>query len=134
MLVLGFLSKQRSAIKSLVYTNNNKHIFWKTISIFLFLYALLCVSFPSNTLPYNTMALHIDRHNVHGNLIILVLTYFHISNILSALSYRIHMRGHNIFWDGEKFVPSWVLPMNKSELIAAMDKRIHSVVGHTKGQ
>ena len=80
------------------------------------------------------MALHIDRHNLHGNLIILVLTYFHISNILSALSYRIHMRGHNIFWDGEKFVPSWVLPMNKSELTAAMDKRIHSVVGHTKGQ
>ena len=39
------------------------------------------------------------------------------------------LRGHNIFWEVEQFVPDWVRALNDTDLRAAVSKRIQDVVG-----
>lgn len=47
---------------------------------------------------------------------------------------NIALRGHNIFWEPEKWQPGWVPGLNTNELRAAVERRLESVVTHFKGQ
>ncbi|XP_027364759.1 endo-1,4-beta-xylanase 5-like [Abrus precatorius] len=46
----------------------------------------------------------------------------------------ISVRGHNIFWDNEKFQPEWVKTLSPEELSEAASKRLKSVVSRYKGE
>ena len=46
----------------------------------------------------------------------------------------ISVRGHNIFWDDEKYQPEWVKYLSPNELRKAAQKRIESVVKRYKGE
>jgi endo-1,4-beta-xylanase len=59
-----------------------------------------------------------------------VLTYGPTDQIVSfCQASGIKLRGHNIFWEVQEFVPDWVVPLNNTQLQAAMQNRINSVVG-----
>ncbi|KAK6179074.1 hypothetical protein SNE40_011514 [Patella caerulea] len=46
----------------------------------------------------------------------------------------IPVRGHNIFWGVDRFVPKWVLPLSQVELEKEIEHRIHYVLNVTKGK
>ncbi|GLJ55055.1 hypothetical protein SUGI_1181700 [Cryptomeria japonica] len=46
----------------------------------------------------------------------------------------INVRGHNIFWEDPKYIPSWVTKLNNEELQKAVNYRIKSVVGRYAGK
>lgn len=43
------------------------------------------------------------------------------------------VRGHNIFWGGQRHIPNWIANMHGQDLLNVMDTRIKGVIGHTKG-
>ncbi|GAB4853425.1 hypothetical protein Ancab_017616 [Ancistrocladus abbreviatus] len=51
-----------------------------------------------------------------------------------ARQHSIQVRGHNIFWDDPKYQPSWVYSLSPSELRAATNQRINSLVTRYRGQ
>ncbi|XP_010647914.1 endo-1,4-beta-xylanase 5 [Vitis vinifera] len=51
-----------------------------------------------------------------------------------AKQHGLAVRGHNILWDNGNNQPSWVPSLSNSELQAAVDKRINSVVRRYSGQ
>jgi endo-1,4-beta-xylanase len=46
----------------------------------------------------------------------------------------LQMRGHNLFWEKEKYVPSWQPKLDDRELRAAVEERVRTSVGRYKGQ
>jgi endo-1,4-beta-xylanase len=44
------------------------------------------------------------------------------------------MRGHNLFWEKEKYVPSWQPQLSDQELRAAVEGRVRASVGRYKGR
>ncbi|KVI01923.1 Carbohydrate-binding, CenC-like protein [Cynara cardunculus var. scolymus] len=49
-------------------------------------------------------------------------------------SHGVSVRGHNVFWDDPKYQPSWVPNLQPSQLAAAANKRINSVMRRYSGQ
>lgn len=53
---------------------------------------------------------------------------------MSGLCSRKKVKGHNIFWDVKKSVPTWQYNKTATELKTLMAKRIQEVVGGLKGK
>ncbi|GAB2225299.1 hypothetical protein Drorol1_Dr00006091 [Drosera rotundifolia] len=51
-----------------------------------------------------------------------------------AQQHRLAVRGHNIFWDDQNYQPGWVKSLAGSDLWAAVNQRVKSVVSRYKGQ
>ena len=47
--------------------------------------------------------------------------------------FRIKVRGHNVFWAVDQWVPGWVKALSKQDLIQEESSRIKGVISHTKG-
>lgn len=45
----------------------------------------------------------------------------------------ISARGHNIFWEDPKYIPSWVMSLDKEQLQQAVSRRIESLVNRYAG-
>nr|XP_034317898.1 endo-1,4-beta-xylanase 2 isoform X1 [Crassostrea gigas]XP_034317899.1 endo-1,4-beta-xylanase 2 isoform X1 [Crassostrea gigas]XP_034317900.1 endo-1,4-beta-xylanase 2 isoform X1 [Crassostrea gigas] len=56
-------------------------------------------------------------------------------NAVSALrSHGLKVRGHNMFWGVDQFVPQWLKGKSRSELLASMKKHVHEVISRTTGK
>ncbi|ELT99830.1 hypothetical protein CAPTEDRAFT_180458 [Capitella teleta] len=63
------------------------------------------------------------------------IDFTHADNALAVLSEKgIPVRGHCILWDVERHEPKWLLPMNRSDVIAQVQKRMKYVINHYKGK
>ena len=46
---------------------------------------------------------------------------------------RIPVRGHNVFWSMKKNTPDWVVALNQTELLQAMEDRVQVQVANMSG-
>ncbi|KAL5561382.1 hypothetical protein UlMin_031129 [Ulmus minor] len=51
-----------------------------------------------------------------------------------AKQQNLSVRGHNVFWDKQKYQPSWVTSLPRTQLLAASYSRLNSVMSRYKGQ
>ncbi|GFP99407.1 probable endo-1 4-beta-xylanase c [Phtheirospermum japonicum] len=51
-----------------------------------------------------------------------------------AQSHGVAVRGHNVFWDDPSYQPDWVPGLSTSDLWAAANKRMYSVMSRYRGQ
>ncbi|XP_022345335.2 anti-sigma-I factor RsgI6-like [Crassostrea virginica] len=56
-------------------------------------------------------------------------------NAIAALrSHGIKVRGHNMFWGVDQFVPQWLSGKSQSQLLTTMKKHVHDVISRTHGK
>ncbi|KAK2429906.1 endo-1,4-beta-xylanase [Trifolium repens] len=61
--------------------------------------------------------------------------YFEADEMLRyAKKHGIFVRGHNVFWDDPRYQPNWVPSLSPSQLYAAVQRRVNSIVQRYKGQ
>lgn len=64
-----------------------------------------------------------------------VETYAEADALLAfAENHGLQMRGHNIFWAKPKYNMPWLQALGRADLSAAVDRRLHSVVGRYRGR
>lgn len=44
------------------------------------------------------------------------------------------MRGHNMFWGKDKFVPSWIPAMSSSDIVHEMQAHVRDIMSHTQSK
>lgn len=49
-------------------------------------------------------------------------------------SHGIKMRGHNMFWGKDKFVPSWIPAMSSSDIVHEMQAHVRDIMSHTQSK
>eukprot|EP00105_Crassostrea_gigas_P010616 XP_011425963.1 PREDICTED: uncharacterized protein LOC105327293 isoform X1 [Crassostrea gigas] len=64
-----------------------------------------------------------------------IINYDRPMNAIAALqSHGIKVRGHNMFWGVDQFVPQWLKAKSSSELLASMKNHVHEVISRTTGK
>ncbi len=64
-----------------------------------------------------------------------VVDYYRADRIWEICKdYNIPMRGHCIFWEKDKYIMSWLKPLNNDQLRAAVHRRAIDVTKHFKGR
>ncbi|XP_062583009.1 anti-sigma-I factor RsgI6-like [Saccostrea cucullata] len=48
--------------------------------------------------------------------------------------YRIKVRGHNMFWDVDRFIPKWLKEKSQNDLLSSMKDHVTQVISRTKGK
>jgi len=48
--------------------------------------------------------------------------------------FRIHVRGHNMFWGVDGHIPAWVDHMSSSQILQEMHTHVNDMIARTRGK